>query len=190
MILLIDNYDSFAYNLYQLAAPLYKDIQVVRNDELTLKEIEDLNPEAIILSPGPGRPEEAGICMDIIRAFYTSKPILGICLGHQAIAAALNGEVGYAKELVHGKPKEIHVVKSSSILKGLSCFHGARYHSLSVCKVREDFEVIALCEEEIMGIAHKEYPVFGLQFHPESVMSEKGTVIMNNFMEIVKGASL
>lgn len=186
MILLIDNYDSFAYNLYQLAASVYKDIQVVRNDELTLQEIQDLNPEAFILSPGPGRPEQAGICMDVIQSFYTTKPILGICLGHQAIAAALKGEVGYAKELVHGKAKNIQVIKSSSILKNLTSFKAARYHSLAVTKMPEDFEAVALCDEEIMAIAHKKYPVFGLQFHPESIMSDMGQAIMKNFMQTVK----
>ena len=174
MILLIDNYDSFSYNLYQLIGSVNPDIQVVRNDEISLGEIEKLAPEAIVLSPGPGRPEEAGICIPVIKEFAGKIPILGVCLGHQAICEAFGGEVSYAKELMHGKKKTIYTTGKSRLFEGLGdSFPAARYHSLA-----ED--------GEIMAVEHTEYPVFGVQFHPESVMTPDGKIMVENFMKITK----
>jgi anthranilate synthase/aminodeoxychorismate synthase-like glutamine amidotransferase len=183
MILLIDNYDSFTYNLYQLVASLYDDILVKRNDEISLEEIEALHPQAILLSPGPCSPNEAGICLELIAKFYDSIPILGVCLGHQSIVQALGGKVGYAKQLMHGKKKRMHVLKQEGIFEGLSNFDGARYHSLSALELPDCLECTAECEGEIMAVQHKVYPVYGVQFHPESVMSEHGEDIIKNFLK-------
>ena len=186
MIVLIDNYDSFSYNVYQLIGSVEPDIKVVRNDEYSVKEIEEMKPEALILSPGPGRPAEAGICIDAIRYFAGKLPILGICLGHQAICEAFGGEVSYAKELMHGKKKTIYTVGKSLLLEELGdSFQAARYHSLAAVreKLPDVLRVTAEAEDgEIMAVEHTEYPIFGVQFHPESVMTSDGKVMVENFM--------
>lgn len=193
MILLIDNYDSFSYNLYQLIGSVNPDIQVVRNDEITLAEIEKLGPEAIVLSPGPGRPEDAGICIPVIKAFAGKIPILGVCLGHQSICEAFGGVVSYAKELKHGK-KDMMIQQNSNVLfKGLSQkFPAARYHSLAALEetLPEDLVVTARAEDgEIMAVEHKEYPVYGVQFHPESVMTPDGKTMIENFLAAARAFS-
>lgn len=186
MIVLIDNYDSFSYNVYQLIGSVAPDIKVVRNDEYSVKEIEEMKPEVLILSPGPGRPAEAGICIEAIRYFAGKLPILGICLGHQAICEAFGGEVSYAKELMHGKKKTIYTVGKSPLFEGLGdSFQAARYHSLAAVreKLPDVLRVTAEAEDgEIMAVEHTEYPIFGVQFHPESVMTPDGKVMVENFM--------
>ena len=186
MIVLIDNYDSFSYNVYQLIGSVAPDIKVVRNDEYSVKEIEEMKPEVLILSPGPGRPAEAGICIEAIRYFAGKLPILGICLGHQAICEAFGGEVSYAKELMHGKKKTIYTFGKSSLFEGLGdSFQVARYHSLAAVreKLPDVLRVTAEAEDgEIMAVEHTEYPIFGVQFHPESVMTPDGKVMVENFM--------
>lgn len=185
MILLIDNYDSFTYNLYQYMGIFTHDIKVIRNDKITVEEIAAMNPERIVLSPGPKSPKEAGICMETVRQFYDKIPILGICLGHQSIGAALGGEIVHAKKLFHGKQSEI-VHSGTGIFDGItSPIKVARYHSLAVDKktLPACFQVLAETEdEEIMAMRHKEYPVVGLQFHPESIYTEHGKRMMENFI--------
>lgn len=185
MILLIDNYDSFTYNLYQYIGIFNSDIKVVRNDKITIDEIRELNPERIILSPGPKSPKEAGICMDVVKELTGVIPILGICLGHQSIGEALGGTVSYAKELYHGKQSTIEH-DGSSIFAGIdSPVKVARYHSLAVqeADLPECLRVIARTEDgEIMAMCHKEHPVIGLQFHPESIYTEHGKRLIENFV--------
>ena len=187
MILLIDNYDSFSYNLYQLIGSVDPDIQVVRNDEVTLDEIETLSPKAIVLSPGPGRPKEAGICIPVIKRFAGKIPILGVCLGHQSICEAFGGVVSYAKELKHGKRDVIHQCNINVLFNGLTeNFFAARYHSLAAMEesLPKELVVTARAEDgEIMAVEHKEYPVYGVQFHPESVMTPDGRKMIENFLE-------
>lgn len=185
MILLIDNYDSFTYNLYQYFGTFTNDIQVVRNDKITLEEIKQLDPDKIVLSPGPKSPKEAGICMEVVKEFTGKKPILGICLGHQCIGEALGGTVSYAKSIFHGKQSSI-THQGKSIFKGInSPILVARYHSLAV--LAEDLpdclEIMAATEDgEIMAMKHKDYPVVGLQFHPESIYTEHGKRLIENFV--------
>ena len=187
MILLIDNYDSFSYNLYQLIGSVDPDIQVVRNDEVTLDEIETLSPKAIVLSPGPGRPKEAGICIPVIKRFAGKIPILGVCLGHQSICEAFGGVVSYAKELKHGKRDVIHQCNINVLFNGLTeNFFAARYHSLAAMEesLPKELVVTARAEDgEIMAVEHKEYLVYGVQFHPESVMTPDGRKMIENFLE-------
>ncbi|MDO4556248.1 MAG: aminodeoxychorismate/anthranilate synthase component II [Lachnospiraceae bacterium] len=187
MILLIDNYDSFTYNLYQYMGIFDKNIKVVRNDKITIEEIEQLNPERIVLSPGPKSPKEAGICIEAVKHFYRTKPILGICLGHQSIGAAFGGTICYAKELYHGKQSLIEHNKTS-IFEGVpSPIHVARYHSLAVEEesLPEELEVLARTEDgEIMAMTHRDYPVIGLQFHPESIYTDHGKKMVENFLKI------
>lgn len=190
MILLIDNYDSFSYNLYQLIGSVEPDIKVIRNDAHTIEEIEAMKPEAIILSPGPGKPEDAGVCIEVIKYFIGKLPIFGVCLGHQAICEAFGGTVSYAKELMHGKQSKVYQGGISSLFRGLGPeFKAARYHSLAARA--EDFpEALKVTAEsddgEIMALEHREYPVFGVQFHPESVMTPDGKKMIENFMEVVR----
>lgn len=187
MILLIDNYDSFSYNLYQLIGSIRDDIKVIRNDEMTMNEIEKLNPELIFLSPGPGKPSEAGICIETVKYFAGKIPILGVCLGHQAICEAFGGVVSYAKELMHGKTSIAKLDTESRIFKGMDRkIQVARYHSLAAIKesLPDCLKIIAETDDgEIMAVEHKEYPVYGLQFHPESVLTPDGYKIMKNFLE-------
>lgn len=193
MILLIDNYDSFSYNLYQLIGSVNPDIKVVRNDEISLAEIEKLKPEAIVLSPGPGRPENAGICIPVIKEFAGKIPILGVCLGHQSICEAFGGVVSYAKELKHGK-KDMMIQQNRNVLfKGLpEKFPAARYHSLAALEetLPKELTVTARAEDgEIMAVEHKEYPIYGVQFHPESVMTPDGKTMIENFLAAARGFS-
>ena len=189
MILLIDNYDSFSYNLFQLIGKINPDIQVSRNDKITIEEISDLNPECIILSPGPGKPENAGICIDIVKEFHDRIPILGVCLGHQAICAAFGGEISHAKRLMHGKSSDISL-DYDFIFKGLpSEINVGRYHSLSLVEdtLPDELEIISKARDdrEIMAVKHKDYNVYGLQFHTESILTPDGLTIMENFLEKV-----
>ncbi len=190
MILLIDNYDSFSYNLYQLVGTFTSELQVIRNDECTIEEIEEKNVSGIILSPGPGKPADAGICEDVIRKFSGKVPILGVCLGHQAICEAFGAEVSYAARMVHGKASNCIVTEENRLFQGMEKqFSVARYHSLSAVKssIPEELKVTALSEDgEIMAVEHREYPVFGVQFHPESILTPIGDEMIKNFMEICK----
>lgn len=189
MILLIDNYDSFSYNLYQLIGSINSDIQVIRNDEKTIEEIEQLNPDVIVISPGPGKPKDAGIIEDVIKYFYNKKPILGVCLGHQAICEAFGSEITYAKKLMHGKASMIEV-ENDPIFKDLPThFEVARYHSLAVNEktLSNQLKVIAKTDDqEVMAVKHIDYPVYGLQFHPESILTTNGKVIIKNFLEGIR----
>jgi anthranilate synthase component 2 len=190
MILLIDNYDSFSYNLYQLIGQINSDIQVSRNDKITLDEIKSLNPEAIILSPGPGKPENAGICIDLVKEFHDKIPILGVCLGHQAICAAFGGSVSHAKRLMHGKSSKISL-DYDFIFKGLPGeITVGRYHSLSLVEstLPECLEIISKAKDdrEVMAVKHKDYNIYGLQFHPESILTPDGSAILENFIEKVE----
>ncbi|MDE7284442.1 MAG: aminodeoxychorismate/anthranilate synthase component II [Lachnospiraceae bacterium] len=187
MILLIDNYDSFSYNLFQLIGSLNPDIKVIRNDAFSVKEIEEMNPEAIILSPGPGKPEDAGICIDVVKELGDKIPILGVCLGHQSICTAYGGTVSYAKELMHGKQSMTKLDKECPIFKGLpDTTPVARYHSLALIEdtLPECLTITARTDDgEVMAVKHKTYPVYGLQFHPESILTPDGNTIVKNFLE-------
>ena len=189
MILLIDNYDSFSYNLFQLVGSLDPDIKVIRNDAMTTGQIEELSPKAIILSPGPGKPEDAGICIEVVKKLGGRFPILGVCLGHQAICTAYGGTVSYAKELMHGKQSVAKLTGSCSLFEGLpDSIPVARYHSLALLKdtLPDCLTITEQTEDgEVMAVAHKDYPVFGLQFHPESILTPDGKTILQNFIHLV-----
>ena len=187
MILLIDNYDSFTYNLYQVIAEMYPQVKVVRNDQLSLADIESLQPKGIILSPGPGRPEDAGICLDVIRTFGSRIPILGVCLGHQAIGMAYGGNVVRSGEIRHGKESLIFHNRKK-LFKGvpLPCRAG-RYHSLLVQKETLPQGLMVDAETAdglIMAISHTTHPVYGVQFHPESILTLDGKTILKNFVGV------
>lgn len=188
MILLIDNYDSFSYNLVQLAGSICPDIRVIRNDEKTVEEIEAMKPDHIILSPGPGYPKDAGICEEVVRKLQGKIPILGVCLGHQAICEAYGGKIAHAKQLMHGKKSRIRIDVSSPIFQGMEEeMDAARYHSLAAVKeaMPEELHIIATTEDgEIMAVQHKTYSVYGLQFHPESILTPDGRAILKNFLKI------
>lgn len=187
MILLIDNYDSFSYNVYQLVGQIKSDIKVIRNDELTVEEIEALKPSHIILSPGPGKPADAGICEEVVRKLSGKIPILGICLGHQAICEVFGANVTYAKQLMHGKQSVVSLDTDSQIFLGMEPKQKvARYHSLAADKdtIPNCLKVTAVTEDgEVMAVEHREYPVYGLQFHPESVLTTGGEKMMANFLK-------
>lgn len=187
MILLIDNYDSFSYNLYQLVGELSPEIKVIRNDEMTLEEIRQLKPDRIILSPGPGRPENAGVIVEAARELGKEIPILGVCLGHQAICQAFGAEITYAKQLMHGKQSKVRVDRECPLFNGiLEKVLVARYHSLAANPetMPSCLKVTALTEEnEVMAVQHKEYPIYGVQFHPESIMTPDGKTMLKNFLE-------
>lgn len=188
MIILIDNYDSFSYNLFQLIGKLEPDIKVVRNDELTCEEILALKPTHAIISPGPGRPSEAGIIEDFVLKAAGKLPILGVCLGHQAICEAFGAKITYAKQLMHGKKSSVEFDTQSPMFKGLEGSHEvARYHSLAAAE--ENFpaclKVTArTADGEIMAVEHEKHPIFGLQFHPESILTDCGEIMLKNFLEI------
>ena len=188
MILLIDNYDSFSYNLYQLVGEINPDILVIRNDELRICDIEKLNPSHIIISPGPGRPVDAGICEDVIAHFAGKVPILGVCLGHQAICETFGADITYAKELMHGKQSEVDIDTNCKMFFGLpKKIKVARYHSLaaSVESLPSNLVVTAKTDDgEIMAVKHKDYEVYGLQFHPESILTPEGKQMLNNLLVV------
>ncbi len=190
MILLIDNYDSFSYNLYQLIGSVDKNIKVIRNDECTVDEIEMMSPEALILSPGPGRPGDAGVCIEAVKFFAGKLPMLGVCLGHQAICEAFGGTVSYAKKLMHGKQSKVYQGGTGRLFKGLGPqFKAARYHSLAAEaeSLPPELKITAEADDgEIMALEHVKYPIFGVQFHPESVMTPDGRKMIENFMEVVR----
>lgn len=187
MILLIDNYDSFTYNLYQMIGGFNSDIKVVRNDKITIDEIRALAPSHIVLSPGPGKPCDAGICIEVIAQLHREIPILGVCLGHQAICEAFGATVSYAGKLMHGKSSEITVV-NQFIFKDLSTrIKVGRYHSLVALRetIPSELEILGTADDgEIMAVRHCNYPVYGIQFHPESILTPKGNVIIENFLTI------
>ena len=188
MNLLIDNYDSFSYNLYQYLGELTPDIKVIRNDEKSTDELRELNPGHIIISPGPGRPEDAGNIIEVVRELGMEIPILGVCLGHQAICAAYGASITYASRLMHGKQSVISIMKSCPLFR--DCPEKtpvARYHSLAADPgtMPDELQVTAVTEDgEIMAVMHKEYPVFGVQFHPESIMTPEGMTMIKNFLEV------
>ncbi len=189
MILMIDNYDSFTYNIVQYCLELGADLKVIRNDELSVKEIEDLNPEKIILSPGPATPNEAGVCLDVVEYFADKKPIFGICLGHQSIAQVFGGEVIRAENMMHGKTSKIEIISQTPIFKGLPTeFTQTRYHSLTVKKDNLPDNIIvtskSLDDDEIMSLQIKDKQIYGVQFHPESIMSEYGYEMIDNFLKL------
>jgi len=187
MILIIDNYDSFTYNLVQYIGSINKNLVVFRNDKITLDEISDINPEKIVISPGPGTPENAGISIDIINNFKKSKPILGICLGHQAIVVSLGGTVDRADEIVHGKTSEIFHEGSVLFRNIPDTFEATRYHSLVAIEKNFPNELSVTARTKsgvIMAVEHKNYPVFGLQFHPESIMTKFGIKMIENFLKV------
>ena len=189
MILLIDNYDSFSYNLYQLIGSINPDIRVIRNDESDVDGIRKLAPEAIIISPGPGRPENAGLCTAAAADLRYEIPILGVCLGHQSICEAYGAVISYASELKHGKASSVKLDRSSRLFAGMpEKISAARYHSLAVRPetVPDTLRITAIADDgEIMAVEDKVRPVYGLQFHPESILTPEGGMIIRNFMKII-----
>ena len=190
MILLIDNYDSFSYNLYQLVGAISPDIRVIRNDGMTTEEIKTLNPEGIILSPGPGRPADAGICVDVVKKLGSSYPILGVCLGHQAICEAYGATVSYAKELMHGKQSRTRLDVTCPIFRDCpETVPVGRYHSLAALEetMPDCLKITARTEDgEIMAVCHREDPVYGLQFHPESILTPDGKKMLENWSSLLE----
>ena len=190
MILLIDNYDSFSYNLYQMVGELDPDLKVIRNDEMTIDEIRQLAPKKIILSPGPGRPENAGVIIDVVRELGAEIPILGVCLGHQAICAAYGGQITYAKQLMHGKQSITRFDPASPLFELIpKAAMVGRYHSLAADHdtLPEVLNITAQTPDgEIMAVQHCSYPVYGIQFHPESILTPDGKQILKNFLNIVQ----
>jgi anthranilate synthase component 2 len=186
MLLMIDNYDSFTYNIVQYFGELGEDVRTVRNDEISLEQIADLNPDRICVSPGPKSPKDAGVSVDVLKEFAGKKPILGVCLGHQAIGEAFGGKIIRAKQVMHGKTSKI-AHTGEGVFKGLpSPFTVIRYHSLAIerASLPACLEVTAWTDDgEIMGVRHKEFDIEGVQFHPESILSEHGHAMLKNFLE-------
>ena len=187
MILLIDNYDSFSYNLYQMVGEIEPDIRVIRNDEMSVDEIRALSPDRIIISPGPGRPQDAGVIIDVVRQLGDSIPILGVCLGHQAICAAFGATITYASRLMHGKQSEVSFDTSAFLFAGLpERDKVGRYHSLAADPktMPECLKITGTTDDgEIMAVQHKQYPISGVQFHPESIMTPNGAAMLRNFIK-------
>ncbi|MEG0260208.1 MAG: aminodeoxychorismate/anthranilate synthase component II [Lysinibacillus sp.] len=192
MILLIDNYDSFTYNLYQQVSMLGEEVQVVRNDKISIEEIEKMNPAAIILSPGPGNPSEAGITVSVVEKLHAKFPILGICLGHQSIAQAFGGEIVQAKNIMHGKLSNLAYETTGLFEDFTGDVQVMRYHSLIIKPetLHEDFIITATSQDdgEIMAIQHKKFPLFGLQFHPESIGTAEGSHMVSAFLKKLQHA--
>jgi anthranilate synthase component 2 len=189
MVLMIDNYDSFTYNIVQYCRELGADLKVIRNDEMTIGEIKALNPEKIILSPGPATPDDAGVTLDVIREFAETTPMFGICLGHQSIAQAFGGEVIRAKNMMHGKTSQVEIDCQTPIFRDLPQeFTATRYHSLTVNKENLPDTIEATShstdDHEIMSLQIKNRPIYGVQFHPESIMSEHGHEMLGNFLKL------
>ncbi|WP_423188390.1 anthranilate synthase component II [Alkalibacterium sp. f15] len=189
MILLIDNYDSFTYNLYQYLGECGEEVKVVRNDALTIADVRALNPKAIVLSPGPGTPSQAGICVDLVKELHEEVPILGICLGHQAIGEAFGGTVGHADEVKHGKTARV-LHHQADLFKGLKVeIEVMRYHSLVILKdtlpACLTITATSITDGEIMAVKHNAYPIYGLQFHPESIGTSDGKQMIENFLETI-----
>jgi anthranilate synthase component 2 len=186
MLLMIDNYDSFTYNIVQYFGELGEDVRTVRNDEISLEQIADMNPDRICISPGPKSPKDAGVSVDVLKEFKGKKPILGVCLGHQAIGEAFGGKIIRAKQVMHGKTSKI-AHTGEGVFKGLpSPFTVIRYHSLAIerASLPSCLEVTAWTDDgEIMGVRHKEFDIEGVQFHPESILSEHGHAMLKNFLE-------
>ena len=191
MILIIDNYDSFTYNLFQLVGSINPDIKVIMSDELTVDEISLLDISCIILSPGPGRPENAGVFEDVAKRFAGKYPILGICLGHQAICQVYGANVGYAQKILHGKKSNIQLANEIPIFSGLPrVIEAGRYHSLAVSRDSLPDELLVIAETldgEVMAVKHKLYDIYGLQFHPESILTGSGKQIIENFINLQQG---
>jgi anthranilate synthase component 2 len=194
MLLMIDNYDSFTFNIVQYLSELGEDVRVYRNDEITVQDISELSPDVIVISPGPCTPNEAGVSMDVVRAFECEIPILGICLGHQSISQVYGGKIIKAKQVMHGKTSHIHH-SGKDVFSGLANpFTATRYHSLVVDKesMPDCLEVIAWTEndvgelEEIMGVRHRQFAMTGVQFHPESILTEHGYDLLDNFLNLAK----
>lgn len=189
MVLMIDNYDSFTYNIVQYCLELGADLKVIRNDEMTVNQIKELNPEKIIISPGPATPDDAGVCLEVIKEFSDTTPILGICLGHQSIAQVFGGEVIKAPKMMHGKTSQIKILCEDPIFKNLpNIMTETRYHSLTVNKENLPENIIvtskSLDDEEIMSLRIKDKKIYGVQFHPESVMSDYGHEMLDNFLKV------
>ncbi|MCQ2079706.1 MAG: aminodeoxychorismate/anthranilate synthase component II [archaeon] len=187
MIVLIDNYDSFSYNLYQMLGSINPDIKVIRNDAMTPEEIDALNPEAIIISPGPGRPEDAGVCPEVIRKLGSKYPLLGVCLGHQAICQVFGATITYARHLMHGK-QSIITMEDDPLFRNVNTGAPvARYHSLAADPdtIPACLKVIATADDgDIMAVRHSEHMIYGLQFHPESIMTPDGRQMLQNFLDL------
>lgn len=185
MILIIDNYDSFTYNLYQAVAKFTTNIRVIRNDRISIEAIQTMQPTGIILSPGPGRPEQAGSCVELVKKLGSYIPILGVCLGHQAIVIAFDGHVVLAPEIVHGKPEQIFHNQKDIYQRLPTPFQAGRYHSLVAerCTLPKELQIVAQNKSGlIMGIRHISYPIFGLQFHPESILTPHGEYFLQDFI--------
>lgn len=191
MILIIDNFDSFTYNLYQYVGSINPRVVVYRNNAISLDEIHKLNPSHIIISPGPGQPKDAGICEEVINKVKGMYPMLGVCLGHQAIGEVFGGKVVLAPKLVHGKTSKIKIDNTCNLFSNMPKeIQGARYHSLIVAKKNLPKELLITAETEqgeIMGLKHKDYNIYGVQFHPESIMTSDGKKIIENFLQITGG---
>lgn len=188
MIVLIDNYDSFSYNLVQLVGELDPDIRVVRNDEYRVEDIEKMEPSHIILSPGPGYPKDAGVCEEVVRELKGHVPILGVCLGHQAICEVFGAKICHARQLMHGKKSNVWIEPGAALFQGLpERIDVARYHSLvaDMDTIPGDLKVISADDrKEVMAVRHREYPLYGLQFHPESILTPDGRVMIKNFLKM------